>query len=148
MAEKYTGKFTACPRRKPSVPMRWLEKHNLLVGYMLDYGCGRGYDAQHYGMQFVDPNWFPDVPFDNRDNIYDTIVCNYVLNVVTKEVQDFIISEIKRMLRPDGIAYITVTRHISEDTQGKGCVQRFIELDLPVLRKVTGHMVMYEMRKE
>ena len=47
---------------------------------MLDFGCGRGTDAATYGMDAYDPYWRPEKP----TGPYDTIVCIYVLNVVSQ----------------------------------------------------------------
>jgi hypothetical protein len=58
--------------------MRFLNSLGLLRGKMLDYGCGRGFDAEYYGMDKYDPHYAPEFPKIK----FDTITCNYVLNVV------------------------------------------------------------------
>ncbi|MHA2069409.1 MAG: methyltransferase domain-containing protein, partial [Candidatus Thorarchaeota archaeon] len=44
-----TGKswLTAVRRNKPSAPLKFLLKHGLIKGRILDYGCGRGDDCKH-----------------------------------------------------------------------------------------------------
>lgn len=72
--------LTAISRKSPSAPMMYLAKMGLLKGKMLDYGCGRGYDADAFGMAKYDPFWFKCDDFCAGE--FDTITCNYVLNVI------------------------------------------------------------------
>ena len=46
---------TAIKRNKLSAPMRYLSENNLLKGDLLDYGCGRGDDADLLSMDKYDP---------------------------------------------------------------------------------------------
>jgi len=135
------SKYTAVSRKKPSLPMQFLEKNGLLVGDVLDYGCGRGFDVEYYKIDGYDPNWFP-VDITKK---YDTITCNFVLNVVTEEVQDIIISKVKSLLKPYGKAYFTVRRDMRANYQGRGCMQRLVYLDMPIIHKNSGQWVMYVM---
>ena len=50
-----TGKYTAIARRKPSSPMILLRDE--IFGECLDYGCGRGFDCDYFGIDGYDPNW-------------------------------------------------------------------------------------------
>ena len=136
-----SGKYTALARKKPSVPMRHLSEAGVLVGDMLDYGCGRGFDAAHFGMDAYDFYWNPDESVFEKK--YDTITCNYVLNVVTEEVQAEILDRIHSLLKDGGTAYITVARHLKKDTAGRGCTQRVVILDLPVFIKRSGSFETY-----
>jgi len=111
--------------------MQYLEKNNLLVGDVLDYGCGRGFDAEYYKIDGYDPNWKP-VEITKK---YDTITCNYVLNVVTKEVEDIIINKVKSLLKENGKAYFSVRRDLAGDVQGNGCIQRLVYLNMQSLYK-------------
>jgi hypothetical protein len=69
---------TAISRKALSVPMRVFQKKGLLQGRMLDFGCGRGYDATTLGMEKFDPNGFPFLPKGE----FDTVTCIYVMNVI------------------------------------------------------------------
>lgn len=76
-----TSKNTAISRTKASLPARWLFRNHVAVhavDKVLDYGCGRGLDADVYGMDKYDPNYQPDMP----DGEYDAILCTYVFNVL------------------------------------------------------------------
>jgi hypothetical protein len=104
---------TAISRDKLSVPMRELKKNDLLQGRMLDYGCGRGDDADTLGMEKYDPTGpFTETPKGH----FQTITCIYVLNVIEspsdrRSVEDAIIE----LLAPGGRAYIAVRGDISGD---------------------------------
>lgn len=129
-------------RRKPSLPMLELQKRGLLVGRMLDYGAGRGFDADHFGMEKYDPTYWPEHPGPN--DVFDTIVCNYVLNVVPPEAEDEILADIEELLAPGGTAYITVRRDVKEDgLTASGTYQRRVTLDLPVLVEKKGAFATY-----
>ena len=137
------SKYTAVVHKRPGVPMRWLHKKGLLKGRVLDYGCGRGFDADYYGLCSFDPYWRPRQP----RGTFDTITCHYVLNVVTLKVQECIIERIRSLLRPNGKAYFTVRRDFKEDYEGKGCIQRLIYLPFKSIRK-NSRLEMYEMEGE
>jgi len=115
---------TAITRKSPSLPMKYLAKHKLLTGRMLDYGCGRGFDADHFGMVKYDPNHAPVRPRGK----FDTITCNYVLNVVDAETERKILNDIKSLLREGGTAYVSVRRDIDKDIEYKGYSQRLVKL--------------------
>jgi 2-polyprenyl-3-methyl-5-hydroxy-6-metoxy-1,4-benzoquinol methylase len=133
-----TNKYTAVARNKPSRVMRFLDSKSLLVGEVLDFGCGRGFDVKHYHIDGYDPNWGP-VEFPTKK--YDTITCNWVLNVVSPKEQDLIIDQIKGLLKPEGTAYLTVRREIKEDYVVKDYVQRLVYLDLPTLVKNSDYQI-------
>jgi hypothetical protein len=99
---------TAITRKALSAPMRYLKGQARLFGRMLDYGAGKGFDADALGMDKYDPKFFP-VIVNQMIKGYDVVTSNYVLNVIEdpkerKKVEDFIIW----MLRPGGDAYIAV----------------------------------------
>lgn len=125
--------LTAISRSKPSAPMARLAKADRLNGRnMLDFGCGKGYDADYFGMDKYDPYYF------NRDlctGDYDVITCNYVLNVIANQAdRDLVIAEIYRLLQENGIAYITVRRDVkTAGYTSKGTYQESIQLNLPIL---------------
>ncbi len=73
---------TAIKRTRPSAPMAKLAEKDLLQGRALDYGCGRGFDAEHFGMEKYDPHFAPERPTGR----FDVITCNFVLNVITSNL--------------------------------------------------------------
>jgi len=137
---------TAGTRYRPSAPMKRLAADNRLVGFTLDYGCGKGYDAHYYGMESYDPYFQPDMPIAN----FDTITCNYVLNVIESPVaREAVVQDIRSRLNPGGIAYITVRndRRALNGTTKIRTWQGLITLDLPVVYKTSG-FITYEVRNE
>ena len=137
---------TAITRKKPSVPMRWLDQAGRLVGKMLDYGCGRGRDANTYGMAPYDPYYQPVMP----DGKFDTITCNYVLNVIESPAERaWVLLRVWAALADGGRAYITVRndRKALNGCTKIGTWQGLIELDLPVVRRTSSYII-YELRQE
>lgn len=120
---------TAIGRTKPSAPARWLKEKGLIKGRALDFGCGRGKDAEVYKLDRYDPFYFPRI----IKGKYDTILCTYVLNTLDKKSMDMVIDTIRRRLEPSGTAYITVRRDIKkEGVTSKNTLQRNIVLKFPV----------------
>jgi hypothetical protein len=136
--------LTAITRRALSLPTRYLQQAGLLVGLMLDYGCGRGFDCDELGCDGYDPHWRPARPAAS----YDTIFCNYVLNVIPEAAdrQD-VLWDIQRLLG-HGKAYITVRNDkFTDGFTSKGTWQGHVTLDLPVV-KTCGGFVMYLLDKD
>jgi ATP adenylyltransferase len=127
-----TNMYTAVSRINPSRAMKFLDSKKLLIGDVLDFGCGRGFDVRYYGIDGYDPNWGPS-EFPKKK--YDTIACNWVLNVVSEEEQNIIIKQIKSLLKPNGKAYITVRRDIKEGYLVKDYQQRLVYLNLESIEK-------------
>jgi len=127
--------LTAITRKNLSQPTKYLKKHNLLEGRILDFGCGKGFDTDYlasegYDIIGYDPYFRPEKPEDK----FDTIVCNYVLNVLDEKEEKKVLGEIKSLLVHCGFAYITVRRDIKKDGWTKrGTFQRNVELNLPIL---------------
>lgn len=119
--------LTAIRRNTPSAPARWLRERGLILGRVLDYGCGRGRDADELGCDRYDPHWAPTEPVGP----YDTVLCTYVLNVVPAEDEDAIVGRIKTLLSPGGRAYVAVRRDLREWGEG----QRLVVLPEPVLHE-------------
>lgn len=148
---------TAITRSTLSRPMQHLKDKGLLRGIMLDYGCGKGYDAQELYMDMFDPHYTDGIILCQHTtntgadviNTYDTITCNYVLNVIEDEDEMHgVIDHIHRMLSPEGIAYITVRRDVKEAGHtSKGTYQHNVVIDLPVLRELKGQYCIYIMDK-
>ena len=131
------------PRGKPTAPFKHLLDKDLLRGRVLDYGCGKGVDAEKLGIHRYDPHYFPKKP----EGLFDTIVCNYVLNVVKDRRGRGIIKRIKALLKPGGVAYLTVRADVSgEGFTKRQTFQRDVKLKLPVEHK-TGWYRMYRLEK-
>jgi hypothetical protein len=128
---------TAIVRYSLSLPMRRLFKEQKLKGRLLDYGCGRGYDATTLNMTGYDPHYAPAKPLGQ----FDTITCNYVLNVIeSRSERDAVLETIRKKLKPEGKAYISVRNDLT-NLKGYtkiGTWQGKIELDLPILYKNSG----------
>lgn len=105
--------LTAKERDTPSFPARYLFKNNLLKGTILDYGSGLGRDIsflKEKGLETegFDPFYLPDYPLKK----YDTIICNYVLNVLQPEEQTEVLLNISELLKAGGKAYFSVRRDL------------------------------------
>jgi hypothetical protein len=138
MAKTYptSSYLTAIHRVTPSAPARSLKKAGLLLGRMLDYGCGYGKDAETYGMDKYDTHFCPHRP----EGEYDTVTCTYVLNVVDPKDVPYILGDIQGLLAPGGRAYLTVRRDLKASTvKGRGTFQRNVILNLPVTLKGKGY---------
>ena len=134
---------TATARKKPSAPMVRLAADGRLVGRMLDYGSGRGFDAETYGMDRYDPHYYPDVP----DGLFTTIFSNYVLNVIESAATRLqVMRDIQSRLAIGGRAYITVRtdKAALKGTTRTGSWQGHIVLALPVVSSGSGY-VTYEL---
>ena len=115
-SRKGTGWSTAKNRWEGlAAPLKWLLKNEAAPSKtserVLDYGCGRGQDADQMGWQKYDPNWFPEHPLMNPllEGEYSFIYCLYVLNVLpAEEDREFVINDIRRLLTEDGVGYIAV----------------------------------------
>ncbi len=126
--------LTAISRKHLSAPMRYL----MTWGHVrfgdnkriLDYGCGRGQDAKRLHIDRYDPHYFPELPLERPD----IIVCSYVLNVLPKAREQVVLNEIRSLLKPYGVAYITVRRNIKKPGYtSRGTYQRNVRLNLPVV---------------
>jgi len=137
--------LTAIPRTKPSAPMRWLVSQNMLPTSCrtLDYGCGKGFDAEYYDLDKYDPCYYPE----NPKGRYDLITCNYVLNTIPNCFdRRCVLTRIDSLLHESGWAFITV-RADKKSLVGKtqrGTWQGWIELDLTVVQ-ATSHYRIYKM---
>jgi hypothetical protein len=136
---------TAISRKLPSVPMQYLNKNDLLVGRKLDYGCGRMHDAKAFGMVGYDPYYNPI----ELSGEFDTITCNYVLNVIDNAAMRCeVLETIHSLLAVGGTAYITVRRDVKRDGYtSKGTYQCNVELELPIVKEVKGAFCIYKMLK-
>ena len=73
-------------------------------------------------------------------------MCNYVLNVVPKKDIKTILASIKKLLKKDGAAYITVRRDIKKEGKTKiGTEQYNVNLNLKVIYK-SSNFCIYTMK--
>jgi hypothetical protein len=134
--------LTALTRTKPSAPARLLGENGFLVGRSLDYGCGKGFDADFYGMEGYDPYYRPGYPTGK----FDTIVCIYVLNVIPESSLRYeIMYAILGLLKEGGTAYITVRRALKQiGYTSRGTYQDHIVLGFPTLHRAK-HFTTYQL---
>jgi len=137
--------LTAISRNKISAPMQYLEERGLIKGKALDYGCGKSFDASYFNMDKYDP-YFNPVPL--FPNTYDTVTCNYVLNVIKNQAEaKRALTVIRSVLKPKGKAYITVRRDkFTEGYSSKGTYQTYVHLDLPIVKETSNYCI-YELNK-
>ena len=142
---------TAIKRTKPSLPLKLLLNKNLLKGSVLDYGCGRGFDAEFlekkgFCIDSYDPYWNPNGIMKSS---YDTIYCNYVLNVLETDEEVFsVIRNVLGLLKSDGIVYFTVRRDLKNDGFTSRGYQRRVKLKAPIAFKKSGSFCAYVMGKD
>ena len=139
----HNSHLTAMARKSHPVPVRWLLSQGLVHGHVLDYGCGRCKELNnmliaHYpqikSITNYDPFYAPEEPIQpNRlgDGWYDVILCTYVLCTLPSDADLDVLRKVRRLLRTNGVAYITV--RADEPKQGygisrKGTFQRKVEL--------------------
>ena len=121
----------AVRRETVSSTARFLDEHRLLRGRVLDYGCGFGFDADHFGWEAFDPHYRQRLP----DGLFDTVVCNHVANMLTRDSRQELFRALQARLRPQGKAYVSVSRKIPK--AGKVAlrkrIQNYVVLTLPSL---------------
>ena len=105
--------LTAKEREKVSFPTRKLYNMGVIKGDVLDFGSGYGKDAEFLQSKDLsctnyDPHYAPDYP----DQKFDTILCQYVLNVLLPEEQAEVLMSVSELLKPTGKAYFTVRRDL------------------------------------
>jgi diadenosine tetraphosphate (Ap4A) HIT family hydrolase len=105
--------LTAKERDTLSFPAKILLNRNLIVGEVLDFGCGYGNDvrileSKGINIEGYDKFYFPEFPTKK----FDTIICFYVLNVLMPEEQATVLMELSQLLKPNGKVYIAVRRDL------------------------------------
>lgn len=140
---------TARARKTLSAPAQFLQQQGLLKGRVLDYGCGRGFDADTLGIHGYDPHWRPKLPRGQ----FDTVLCTFVLNVLpTVEERQKVLESIEALMRHNtrrgckARAYITVRADVAElkGWTAQETWQGLIKLNFPVVHQCKG-WVMYLM---
>jgi Methyltransferase domain len=123
----------AVRRETVSRTARFLDEHRLLRGRVLDYGCGFGFDADHFGWEAYDPHYRQKLP----DGLFDTVVCNHVANMLTRDSRQELFRALQALLAPQGKAYVSVSRKIPK--AGKVAlrkrIQNYVVLTLPSLSR-------------
>jgi hypothetical protein len=124
--------------------MRYLVETERVGPTHLDYGCGRGTDADHLNCDRYDPHYFPEKPVGP----YDTITCSFVLNVIeSAEEREAVLSDLRSLLTPDGVAYVTVRRDIkTEGYTSKGTYQETIHLEDEIVFECADYVI-YAIRR-
>jgi len=125
---------TAIKRSTISAPTNYLLiHHKAKIGddQTLDYGCGRGDDAKTCKWEKYDPHFFPKL--DKRFK-WNTIICNYVLNVVDEKTERKIIKEVKALLHNGGTAYFSVRR--DKFKEGETTIGTFQRWSTPKLKSL------------
>lgn len=108
--------LTAIERTAMSFPTRWLKEHQLLNGALLDFGCGFGFDTDQLtkeGFDCVGYDKFHRPNYPQKQ--FDTIVCNYVLNVLEPNEQAEVLMSVSELLKPTGRAYFAVRRDLKNE---------------------------------
>ncbi len=119
----------AIRRSSPSSAAKWLVNQNLINGRVLDYGCGFGFDADHFGWMGYDPYYRQSLPTGR----FDTIVCNHVLNMLTRDSRRQAIEAIQGLMSDRGVAFLIVPRNIpvSGKVAMRKRIQNYVVLSLP-----------------
>lgn len=105
--------LTAKERDRASYPTRRLLAMGRIQGRVLDFGCGHGADVaflrdQGFDVTAYDPHYAPTPP----EGRFDTILCQYVLNVLMRRAQAHVLMHVAELLHPSGTAYFTVRRDV------------------------------------
>jgi 2-polyprenyl-3-methyl-5-hydroxy-6-metoxy-1,4-benzoquinol methylase len=127
---RFIKEFGGAIRRETvSKTARFLEGNRLLRGRILDYGCGFGFDADHFGWEAFDPHYRQKMP----DGLFDTIVCNHVANMLTRASRQALFKAIQALLAPQGKAYLSVSRKIPKTGKiaMRKRIQNHVVLTLP-----------------
>lgn len=105
--------LTAKERETLSFPAKFLLNKDLLVGDVLDFGCGFGKDVELLDAKGIkitgyDKHHFPEYPKEK----FDTIICFYVLNVLMQEEQATVLMQLSQLVKPTGTVYFAVRRDL------------------------------------
>lgn len=151
-AKNPNSHLTIKERDRPSFPTRELLARGLISGSVLDFGSGLGLDGKFLrgkGLDVTDydPFYAPDYPTQR----FDTILCNYVLNVLLPEEQPYVLMAVSELLEPGGKAYFTVRRDIKHNGfrihKKHGCPVYQCNVVLPYVSVIrSDHCEVYEYR--
>lgn len=105
---------TAIVRDRLSRPAKYLKENKLLKGRVLDFGCGHGQDSVLLKCDRYDPHYFPEFPTYK----YNTIMCNYVLNVLPHEERLKVFETLKSLAHGNGcVVYFAVRTDLEAETK-------------------------------
>jgi len=109
-----TSYKAAIGRTKLSAPGNYLNEQGLLVGRILDYGCGRGDLRKFLGdhIEQWDPHYFPTPRPKGK---FDTVVLIYVLNVLSTPKRRQAIRAAQNYVRYGGNLFVAVRRDIKQE---------------------------------
>lgn len=97
--------LTAISRTSLPTPVRKALASGLISGKILDYGAGKGIVGKLLsGVTSYDPHYAPKRPTGQ----FDTVLCLYVLNVVSPDTRKEIMKDIRHFLKERGTAIIAV----------------------------------------
>ena len=122
------GYATAMARLGPSVPVVSLKG----LGYLgkcesypeapelriLDYGCGRGEDAEYLGADRWDPHWHPQ-GLDRRLR-WDRVLLTYVLNVLGPAERASALLKAWRLVSTGGWLLVSIRGDVPKARPGRG----------------------------
>ena len=119
----------AIEHRSVSFAAQWLVDNEWVSGSVLDYGCGHGFDADHFGWVGYDPYYRQQ----QMDSAFETIICNHVLNMLTRKSRLDAITKIGELLAEVGTAFLIVPRNIPKTGKVglRKRIQNYVVLDLP-----------------
>src|SRR5262245_66557240 len=80
-----------------------LVERGLVRGRVLDYGCGFGFDADHFGWEAYDPHYRQKPP----EGVFDVVVCNHVANMLTRSSRRQLFVTLEGLLAQRGKAYVS-----------------------------------------
>ena len=92
----------AIRRSTVSFAAAWLVEQAYVRGRVLDYGCGFGFDADHYGWEAFDP-YYRQRALEGK---FETVVCNHVLNMLTRTSRERAMGEMQGLLSAEGAAFL------------------------------------------
>ncbi len=119
----------AIKRSSPRKAAQKIVALGLARGRVLDFGCGWGFDARHFGWEAYDPYYGPTLP----EGQFDTILCISVINALSRNNRTAVLAEIEAKLSEQGCAYLAVPRDIP--VGGKlgmhHSLQNYVVLTLP-----------------
>jgi len=133
---------TAISRCRLSAPAEYLLDEGLLIGRILDYGCGKGDLKKFLDGDIVqwDPYYYPKKPRGR----FDTVVCIYVLNALSAHRRRNVLKHAKEYVKPGGCLYIAVRRDLEiEGRRRNGTEQHNIQLKLPSIARRSGGFEIY-----
>jgi len=138
--------LTAIKRNKLSAPTQWLLDNDMLGRHILDYGCGKGGDVAELdklGNAVVgyDPHYYPHTEILAAIFEFDTIICNYVLNVVDQSERIKVLNKLLSLHAKN--IYVTVRRDLEKDyvKTKRGTEQWQVYLDYPVVKETAGYCI-------